>query len=470
MSEVIKIKVGSLVDRKYIILSIVVVIVYFLQSFFLPNGGIGADSLSYFEITSDFPNVATNLFPFGYPMFLKLFVTVFNDYFLAAKMLNVVLISTILSFSYFKSYFFKETVLLFAGKTFFYVFTNVLSEGLFVFLLYFLLYFIFQIFYKQKKIYRNAVFASIIMVLMFLVRYSGVYIFGGLLLFLCFLFYKERNVTISKGLLLFSILSAFGISFYLIFNLLQFGSFTGEDLRGVPGEMTNLDVLRNFFGIVNVFDPFIGIKPASSSFMSIAFQICILMVDVCFAIYFIKYYKDARKTKFFYFHLVLWFVSLFYVVALFFSEWFQVIEELNTRMLAAANFCLYFSFLILFFQFGKKYEVLLWRISCFFLVFLLIYSLKDAGSYYNNRNLIKLQISKLSEKKYIFNDERNLVNVTTYEFPSLKKSFTYVHTNKQPGELKQNIAGSLNPKMKWLKEDTVKDKSKVLYTSELILK
>lgn len=457
-------------NKKYVFFAIAVVVIYFAQSFFLPNGGVGADSLSYFEITADFPNVVTNLFPFGYPMFLKIFVSFFDDYFFGAKMLNVVLISAILLFSYFKSFFFRETVLLFAGKTFFYVFTNVLSEGLFIFILYIFLYFIFQIFYTKENKVQNSVVAGLLMVFLFFTRYSGIYIFAGFLVFsaLWLLGRKERNV--GKALFLLSLMSTFGVVSYLVFNKVYFGSFTGEDLRGTPGEMTNLDMLRNFFGVVNVFDPFIGIKPASSGFMSILFQVVVFAVDLCFVIYFVGYYRKAEKSKFYYFHLVLWLIAVFYTIALFASEWFQVIEEINTRMLAAANFCLYFSFLILFFQFGKKYEWLLWRISCFFLMFLLLYSLKDAGSYYNNRDVIKPQISKLSEKKYIFNDERNLVNVTTYEFPGLKKSFTYIHTNKQPGELKQNIAGSLNPKMKWLKEDTVKDKSKVLYTSELLLK
>lgn len=457
-------------NKKYIFFAIAVIAIYFVQSFFLPNGGIGADSLSYFEISADFPNIVTNLFPFGYPMFLKVFVSVFNDYFFGAKMLNLVLVSSILLFAYLKSFFFKETVLLFAGKTFFYVFTNVLSEGLFIFLLYFFLYFIFQVFYNSGNIVRNSVFAALLMVLMFITRYSGIYIFVGLLMFSILWFLTTKDRRIGKALLLLSILSALGVVSYLAFNKLWFDSFTGEDLRGIPEEMTNLDMLRNVFGVVNVFDPFIGIKPASSSFMSILFQGGVFVVDICLALYFISFYKKAEKSKFYYFHLVLWLFAMFYTIALFSSEWFQVIEEINTRMLAAANFCLYFSFLILFFKFGKKHEWLLWRISCFFLIFLLVYSLKDAGSYYDNRNVIKPQISKLVGKKYIFNDERNLVNVTTYEIPSLKKSFTYVHTNKQPGELKQNIVGSLNPKMKWLKEDTVKDKSKVLYTSELILK
>ncbi|WP_158212059.1 hypothetical protein [Kaistella haifensis] len=54
--------------RKYIVLAFVIVLVYFFQSFFLPAGGAGADSLSYFGIASDLPQLKTNLFPIGFPI------------------------------------------------------------------------------------------------------------------------------------------------------------------------------------------------------------------------------------------------------------------------------------------------------------------------------------------------------------------------------------------------------------------
>lgn len=79
-------------------------------------------------------------------------------------------------------------------------------------------------------------------------------------------------------------------------------------------------------------------------------------------------------------------------------------------------------------------------------------------------------MSKFTGKKYLYNDEENLVTITTYDFPVIHKSFKYKHTNSQQGSLKENIAGSLNPKIKWLLNDTVQDKSKVLYTSQLKLK
>lgn len=108
--------------RKYIVLAFVIVLVYFFQSFFLPAGGAGADSLSYFGIASELPQLKTNLFPLGFPVLIELFHFVFQDYFWTAKFLNISMVVVILVFSYFKKFYFKETVLLFTGKTAFFCF------------------------------------------------------------------------------------------------------------------------------------------------------------------------------------------------------------------------------------------------------------------------------------------------------------------------------------------------------------
>ena len=94
-----------------------------------------------------------------------------------------------------------------------------------------------------------------------------------------------------------------------------------------------------------------------------------------------------------------------YAIAVFVSGYFQQIEEMNVRMMAAANFCLFFSFLIIYFK-DLKSDVFIFRFGCFFLLFLTAYSLKTPMNYFNNRAQIEEQLPKFSEKKYLFNDEK----------------------------------------------------------------
>lgn len=455
---------------KYIILAVIILILNFIHSFFLPSGGVYADSLSYFGIAADLPHPETNLFPLGYPASLRLFFEIFSDYFWASKFLNTTMMIVILLFSYFKRFFFKETVLLMTGKTILFVFSIAISESLFIFLFYFLLYNFYKILNSEVVLYKNIVLASVIMLMMFTARYSGIYVYISIATFFGVLLLKIKEKTQLKSIFIFLLLSGIGITSYLLFNIKEFGSFTGENLRGKPAEILPIYIVRDLLGTANSINPYIGLKPASNSFTSLAFQFFILLIDIGVLIYLIRYFKKAKETKSYIFHVLLWTIASVYAICLLISGWLQQIEEMNTRMMAAANVCLFFSFLILYFK-DLKSDKIIFRIACFFLMFFTFYSLKSPVDYFKNRNQIEPQMSKFSHKKYLYNNERGgEESLTTYQIPLINKTFRYKHTNNQKGDVKQSIAGTINPKIKWLKYDTIKDKSQVLYTSEIILK
>ncbi|WP_312090617.1 hypothetical protein [Chryseobacterium sp.] len=232
--------------------------------------------------------------------------------------------------------------------------------------------------------------------------------------------------------------------------------------------MTNLpiDIIRSVLGVINVVDPFIGMKPSSLSFASMAFQFLVFVVDVVIFAYLLQFFRKAKNDSLYYFHILLWLMSCIYAFALLISGWFQQIEEMNVRMMAAANICLFFSFLILYFK-NVNSDKYLWRISCFFFVFLVAYNLKDADDYLKNKSKIEPQMVKFKDKKYLYNNEKHVETITSYQILGIDKVFYYKHTNKQKGTIKENIVGTLNPKIKWLMNDSVQDKSKVLYTSQI---
>ena len=170
------------------------------------------------------------------------------------------------------------------------------------------------------------------------------------------------------------------------------------------------------------------------------------------------------------FHQFLWIVAGVYTFALFISGIVQQIEEMNVRMLAAANLCLFFSFLLIYFK-DLKSDRFIFRLGFFFLMFLTLYGLKSPSNYFKNRKQIEPQMTKFQHKKFMYNNETGgEKSLTTYHIPIINKSFKYKHTANQIGDIKHSIAGTINPQIKWLKRDTIKDKSKVLYTSEIILK
>ena len=456
--------------KKYIYLSIVIVLIYVFQSFFNATGGIGADSLSYFGIASDLPRLETNLFPLGFPVVIRFFYEIFGDYFWASKMLNVSMVIILLLFSYFKKYYFKETVLLFTGKTLFFALNYAVSEGLFVFMLYFLIYLFHERFQNRMKPMFFVIFSSLLFIVLFSIRYSGIYIFLGFGVFWMVMFFKNRFSPINKDFLTVLLWSGSGIFAYLLFNLYNYGSFTGENLRGAPAQYYPVYIFRDILGVTNVVDPFIGIKPASNSFASLTFQVILMVFDLFLLRYFIIVVKRKKTLIDLDFHLLLWIFSGVYTFAVFSSGFFQQIEEMNVRMLAAANFVLFFSFLLIYFK-NLKSDKPLFMTASFFLVFLTFYSLKMPENYFKNRKQVEPQMSKFDHKKYIYNNEEGVnVSLTTYHFPLINKSFQYQHTTNQKGDIKRAIAGTINPQIKWLKYDTIQDKRQVLYTSEIVLK
>lgn len=454
--------------KKYYVLAILILVLYFVQSFFLSTGGIGADSLSYFGIAADLPQPETNLFPLGFPALLRLSYSLTEDYFWASKFLNFSLMAGMLLFSYLKEFYFRETVLLFTGKTMFFVYTNVMSESVFLLLLYFLIYFFHQRFQDKVSSRKFILWSSILMILMFVVRYSAVYVLAGILLFFILSILGNIKIRFKKDLLYFLLISGLGIFGLLMSNYFHFESFTGEDLRGKPSAKLPIDIFRNFLGATNVLDPFIGIKPSSNSLPSIGFQMLLMFVDFLLLYFMLKLFFKKKKNLDLNFHYLLWMIAGSYTLMLFISEFFQQIEELNMRMLAAANICLFISFLIIYFE-DLKNDKGIFRSGCLLLLFLSVYNVKVPANYLKNKKEIEAQMPKFSEKKFIYNDEAAKVTKSEYKVPVINKTFKYSHTNQQIGGVKQNIAGTINPKIKWVKSDSLLNKKSVLYTSQLIL-
>jgi hypothetical protein len=193
-----------------------------------------------------------------------------------------------------KRFYFRETVLLFTGKTFLFVFSIAISEGLFVFLLYFLLYYLYQILAEARHSYKDVFAAAFIMLIMFTVRYSGIYVYLSLLIFAAFFFFNNKDKLKQKQILMVLVLSGLGIAGYLLFNLKTFGSFTGENLRGKPEEILPIYVLRDLLGTANAVNPYIGLKPSSNSIASLAFQFFILLIDVLVLFIFLDILKKLK--------------------------------------------------------------------------------------------------------------------------------------------------------------------------------
>ena len=160
-------------EKKYIYLYFAILFFAIFIPFFISYGGIVADTLSYIKIADSIPDVKSNLFPLGYPLIIRFFHSFTDDYYFSARIISILTVLLIGVFSYYKKFYFKETVILLCTKIFVFCIYNLISEGLFLGIFYFLIYYFHEFFTKNKKGWSFILPTSLLFLALFLTRYSG---------------------------------------------------------------------------------------------------------------------------------------------------------------------------------------------------------------------------------------------------------------------------------------------------------
>lgn len=456
-------------QRKYFLIFFLGLLSITVTPLFIPNGGLVGDAPHYMHLAHGFPDIKWSLFPLGYPLVLK-FINVFtNDYFWAGRVVNILVYSILMLFSYFKKFHFRETVILLCTKIFFFTMFNVIAEGFFLFLMYFLFYFFYNFFIGKINSYRFYLPASFFMVSLFTVRYSGLFIFIAIALYYLRYFYENRNRLsfFKNDFFYFLLISFLGILTYSFFNFMHFGDFMGETFRS-PSEISffTSDVVENLLGILNSFNPILDLRPSNYNVFTLVIVFFMVVVD-CFFIYkFIKVYKEAPKERGFSFYNMLILIGLVYTFFLFLSIHMQRIEGLDTRMLCEASFCYFYLFIILFYKLHKP-EKYVYNLAIFSIFFNSLYVVKNPANFLKRKSEVEQKYSLMKGKKYFYNDTRDKVEETTYKIPLIKKEIKYMHGNLQNGPINANIIMAKDPTIEYIGEDTVKFKSQVIYNSEI---
>lgn len=453
----------------YGLLYLMAIVCIWLVPLWIPYGGVTSDSVHYFRLGEQIPNVTWSIFPLGYPLLLKFFHLFCDDWFWAGKISGIAIYLAIAGFSYVKKFHFKETILLLMTKIFFYSFFNIISEGLFLALMYFLFYYVYQFFEGKKKGAGFFVPAAILVALMFSVRYSAVYLLVGMGLFYLWWFYRNRRKIsfLKNDYFYFLLLSVVGIGMYGGFNYLNFGDFAGEKYRAKP-YMTGIgeDFFRNVVSVFNSFNPVLGIKLQGHSTMVFGVEAVLMVINLVFIYFSVKVWRNYFRRNAGYFHQLLIMMGLVYTFFLFATIFFQGIEELNIRLLAESSICYFYSLIFICFH-EKIYEKQLFWLAAFSLVFNSMYVLKVPENYLKRKATVEKIYSQMKGKKYYMIDDKNHVRVETYNIPILNKEIKYEHQNMNDAMVNGSIVMTKDPKVFWILKDTVRNKREVVYSSQL---
>lgn len=435
---------------------------------YLAYGGVTADTISYVQLADSFPEIKWSLFPLGYPLLIKFFNLFTDDYYWAARLLNVLLFALIGVFAYVKKFYFKETVILLTTKIFLFCFFNSLSEAPFLALMYFLMYFLHGFFYRKLSSAAFYMPAALILTLMFSVRYSAVYFLVAFALYyFLYYIYKEKTFVFKSGFFRFLVLSSVGIGLYILFNYFTFGDFAGESFRHKPYlKGIGAEFYRNILSVLNSFNPLFGIKLNSSSAIAYAAEGIFLVLNLVFISLMVRIWKRHFKSSNKDFHILLIATGLIYSGFVFTTVFFQGIEELNIRMLAESSFLYFFSIILICFK-EKKYEKPLFFLAVFSLVFNTLYPLKNASDFLERKKFTESKLKSMENKKYYFIKDFRNVKPKVYRIPVINKTFSYGHENLQNSFIDGNIIMMKNPEILWILKDTVQLKEQVIYSTDL---
>ncbi|WP_128330303.1 hypothetical protein [Apibacter sp. HY039] len=453
-------------EYKYYFLFVLLVAGISFVPFFLSYGGINSDAVAYFKLAKEFPQVTSNLFPIGYPLLLKLGYYFTHEFYFSSRIISVLSFSVIGLFSYYKKFYFKETILLLSFRFYFSLYMNSFSETIFLSIVYFLIYYFHEYISGYKKRGKFIVPASLLTIYMVMIRYSGVYIYIGIGFFL--IYHTIRNnlflKILSQSYFYYYLFSLVGIAIYLSFNYYNFNSFFGEQIRGVPDiadwKMFTYD---NLLGVINVINPVFSIKLKNYFGLSIL----LITIDLLFLLIIIIFYSKNLK-KITAFHQMLLITGVTYLILMFGSEYKQSIEPLNMRMLAPASVLLCFSILIVLFKVYPSKKNYMFALGCFSVFFTLINQLKNPVNFLSHKFKIDRIVKEKEGVKYFYDDIPNEKNISIYRIPFTNKKIKYIHPYMQSGFINSTIVRTYNPNIVLIKSDsTIRNKNLIIYNSEL---
>lgn len=430
--------------------------------FLLSNGGLGVDFLSYVKAADKLPVFDDNLFPIGFPFFLRLMETLTNEYFYSSILLKSICYLFIICFSFKKDFYFRETVMLMCLKSTFWIFVYQSSEYIGLPFLYLFLYYSYQLFNDKINHKKYLIACSILGLILCTIRYANVFVFIATLPFIPFI-KNDKKIRIT----LFSTIVTIGILLflYLLINYLTIGSFASENRRENDELDTFwLDTYSDFVGLINLSNPFFYLKTFDySSKIKFILSLILICIDIFFWYISVRVLKN-NKNVFIKFIVT---IAIVNGVITFFSAMVQGIEPLGIRILFNSFYLFCFALLITLREHQLVSDRFLYTICFISVVYNACFIVKIPTKFIFYKNAVENVVKAKSQlPNYYYDDEKKAVE-SEYKIPLMNKSFHYIHENKQPDYIYKSILRLVNPSIEFLEKKPNEESNNIIYSSEI---
>lgn len=336
------------------------------------KGRVTPDSIRFMRQAWLFPEIDNTTAPLLYPLLIKFF-GLFSDVFWGSKMLGILSYLVWIFWSWKKKFYWQESLLLGGLFCMISLFSATLSEALF-FPILFILYFVLRNILLEKYSRSWGIFLlSSLLILLFNVRYSGVFFMGGVFFYGLINFTKSYAKTyLISGLIAFGFVGGYKIFFIDHFNPSYVNHFLEIGLKPTQTLLLELAIAlgTSCNPLIHILNPNgggINILILGIGFLNLAFMLFV----------FIKNSLSATEK-------MMVFVSFFGILCSFFIQYFYQTDALDYRLLMPFTFGIWLIYFKKLFQiFGK------WVFSIAFLSLFsgFVFAWLSRGNYLENRRL-----------------------------------------------------------------------------------
>lgn len=418
------------IKEKYIQISVIVVTIVMTILRFLLNekGRVNPDSIRYMRQANIFPVIDNTTAPLGYPLIIKFFTFFRFDEFWASKIVGICAYLFIIGFAYKKKFYFRETVFLGALFSFVSVFSYTMSEPFILPFVFLFLYYGCQIINKKIENWQAFVLLIVLLIAMYNIRYSSLFIMIGCIGFGILNFKK----TYSK----YFIIAGFtGIAFMIIYQLTFIKYFNPDYVKNFleTGLNTTPQLLIELFqGLCTTFNPFIHIANPGGGIINIGiYGIGLLNIVLICYLFFIN--KLTEKEKLF---LVIGFAG---ISCSYFIQYFYSVNPIDYRLMAPFSLPIW---LIYFKKLYAKFGNYIYSIAILSLLVGFSFTMLSRGNYLENRRKMEVYLNeeKLIDKplKFYMEAEEDLSSMQLAELISTINPVIYV-TFKPQDSLQKNV-------------------------------
>lgn len=418
-----------------VIITVVMTILRFLLN---EIGRVSPDSIRFMRFAKGLPTVDNTITPLGYPLSISFFTLFGFDEFWSSKIVGLASYAFIIFFAWKKNFYLKESIILCSLLSFVSIFSATLSEALTLPFIFVLLY-ISHLIITEKMIKWKAFFyLTAILVLLYNIRYSALFLIGGTGLF-GLLSFKEKYAKVFM-------FSAGAACLYVVLYKFLFVDYFNENYLEQSLEVglksTSILITELFQGIAVSFNPFVHMANPGGGLINYAiYGIGILNILLIIFLFIKNKLSESEK-----FMLV---IGVSGVTFTFFVQYFYWIDPLDYRLLSPFSFPIWLVYLK---KMNEVFGLKTYVIGALSLLSGLAFTLLSKGFYLQNRKEITkfLKSEKLENKPLLFyvKDLENLEDVQIAELISsvnsninftFKASDTLKKTTVTPYKVLQKI-------------------------------